>query len=60
MRDVAKGECLRLMRNNVEAEEYSGQVSLMQLILTVSKLSNLSEFSLSLFANMSIIIVIIS
>ena len=44
----------------MEAEEYSGQVSLMQLILTVSKLSNLSEFSLSLFANMSIIIVIIS
>ena len=51
MRDVAKGECLRLMRNNVEAEEYSGQVPLIQLILTVSKLSNLSEFSVSLFAN---------
>ena len=39
------------MRNNVEAEEYSGQVPLIQLILTVSKLSNLSEFSVSLFAN---------
>ena len=40
--NVAKGEYLRLMRNNVEAEKYSGQVPLMQLILTVSKLSNLS------------------
>ena len=35
----------------MEAEEYSGQVPLIQLILTVSKLSNLSEFSVSLFAN---------
>ena len=40
------------MRNNMEAEKYSGQVPLMQLILTVSKLSNLFEFSVSLFANM--------
>ena len=48
---VAYGECLRLMRNNVEAEEYSGQVPLIQLILSVSKLSNRSEFSVSLFAN---------
>ena len=60
IRNVAKGEYLRLMRNNMEAEKYSGQVPLMQLILTVSKLSNLSEFSVSLFANMTIIIVIIS
>ena len=36
----------------MEAEKYSGQVPLMQLILTVSKLSNLFEFSVSLFANM--------
>ena len=39
------------MRNNVEAKEYNGQVPLMQLISTVSKLSNLSEFSVSLLAN---------
>ena len=48
------------MRNNMEAEDFSGQEPFMQLILTVSKLSNLSEFSVSLFANISIIIVIIS
>ena len=44
----------------MEAEKYSGQVPLMQLILTVSKLSNLFEFSVSLFANMLVTIVMIS
>ena len=44
----------------MEAEKYSGKVPLMQLILTVRELSNLSEFSVSLLANMSVTIVMIS